>query len=90
VVVSNAPGVAEAIEGADPPAGAVVPVGSTAAMSAALADRLGNDDLREAEGRAARVHADREHSLTRWLDQLAELAEYVSVSAPGAAAPAGR
>jgi glycosyltransferase involved in cell wall biosynthesis len=90
VVVSDAPGVAEAIEGADSPAGAIVPVGSTAALSSALADRLEDADLRAAEGRAARVHADREHSLTRWLDQLAELAEYVSVSAPGAAAPAGR
>jgi len=65
--------VGEVMRSAGRPVGAIVPFGDEVALARAIAVRLADPQLREAEGSAGREHVRTEHSLGRWLDTLAEL-----------------
>ncbi|HEY6423564.1 MAG TPA: glycosyltransferase, partial [Pseudonocardiaceae bacterium] len=74
VVVSDIPGLAEATTAG---VGAQVPVGDTAALAGAIVARLGDPDLRTAEGTAARLAAGA-FDVRRTYEQLAAVTAQVS------------
>jgi glycosyltransferase involved in cell wall biosynthesis len=79
VVATDAAGMREAIgEEEEDAGGVVVPVGDVAAIARAVAHRLLDEVLREAEGRRARRRAEQNHDIRRCLDALGALAAEVA------------
>jgi glycosyltransferase involved in cell wall biosynthesis len=70
VVATDVPGAREAL---GDEAGAVVPVGDTRAIADALAERLRDPALAEAEGRAGRRRADEGHDLNVATEAIAQI-----------------
>jgi glycosyltransferase involved in cell wall biosynthesis len=70
VVASDVSGAREAI--ADD-AGSVVPIGDVHALASAIAERLGDPELTEGEGRAGRRRAEESHDLKKTTQQIADL-----------------
>jgi len=69
IVATDVSGASECLDGA----GAVVPVENPRALADAIAERLRDRALREAEGREARLRAERSYDLARTTRRIAEL-----------------